>query len=146
MAREWRRRVLPAVLVAASMAAATGCEGPVPPPGVPQDAVQVTFSPHGGWAHCWLDMAAGVNRCRTYNWRGERLYRFGLENDDDDVFLRYEGTGPVPQEQLQIDIVQTQSDYVWLKNGVVLLPRNAFDLYKGHIDKQMPYMREAERP
>jgi hypothetical protein len=71
-----------------------------------------------------------------YNWRGEQLYRFGLESHDDDVFLRYEGTGPVPQADLQIDPQQTQPHYVWLKNGIILLPRNAFALYKDHIDKQ----------
>jgi len=108
---------------------------------VPNNATAVAFSKSGGWAHCWLDTTANVNRCRTYNWRGERLYRFGHE-DDDDVFLRYAGTGPVPENELAIDSARTQADYIWLKNGVILLPRNAFDQYKDHIDK---LMLEAKR-
>jgi hypothetical protein len=112
-----------------------GCADPTPPPGVPHEATPVTFSPHGGWAHCWLDAQMNVNRCRTYNWRGDRLYRAGLEHDQNDVFVRYFGTGPVPESELQIDKRLTQVDYVWLKNGVILLPQNAFDRYKDHIDK-----------
>lgn len=114
-----------------------GCAAPTPPPGVPIGATRVPYSKNGGWAYCWFDAEANVNRCRTYNWRGERLYRAAHENDDDDVFLRYEGTGPVPQAELQIDELRTEPDYVWLKNNVILLPRNAFDLYKDYVDKLM---------
>ena len=111
------------------------------PPTVPEGAVPVTFSKNGGWAYCWLDASAQVNRCRTYNADGQRLYRFRRENDDDDVFLPYAGGGPVPQEQLRIDIQNTQPDYVWLQNGIVLLPRNDFEHLKGFIDELMRYRK-----
>jgi hypothetical protein len=79
----------------------------------------------------------GVNRCRTYNCGGRRLYRFGHENDDDDVFLRYQGSGPVPQEELKIDVVHSSRDFIWLENGVVLIPRNDFDHQRQFIDELM---------
>jgi len=84
-----------------------------------------------------------VNRCRTYNADGQRLFRPGHENDDDDVFLPYSGRGPVPQDQLQIDIRNTQPDYVWLQNGIVLLPRNNYENLKGFIDELMRYRQNA---
>jgi len=105
------------------------------PPGVPEGAMRVAFSKSGGWAYCWLDPAAQVNRCRTYNATGERLYRIGKKNDGDDVFLRYEGSGPVPASELQIDIIHTEPDFIWLKNGVVLLPRNDYEHQKGVVDE-----------
>ena len=105
------------------------------PPSVPEGATRVSFSEDGGWAYCWLDTTTGVNRCRTYNASGERIYRIGKKNDDDDVFLRYEGSGPVPQSQLQIDIVHTGPDVIWLQNGIVLLPRNDYAHQKSVVDE-----------
>ncbi|MEP7305927.1 MAG: hypothetical protein ABJA98_10455 [Acidobacteriota bacterium] len=105
-----------------------------PPVGVPGEAVQVTFSKEGGWAYCWVDVQINLNRCRTYNWAGERLYRPGKSGDLDDVFVRYLGEGPVPETELQIDPAHTQQDFVWLRNGVVLLPRNDLANQKALID------------
>ena len=105
------------------------------PSNVPDGAVEVTFSKEGGWAHCWLDREINLNRCRTYNWRGERLYRPGHDDDADDVFLRYMGSGPVPETGLKIDPARTQVDFVWLFNGEVLLPRNDFAFQKSIVDK-----------
>lgn len=95
----------------------------------------MTFSKNGGWAYCWLDKSANVNRCRTYNGDGRRLYRFGHENDEDDVFLPYRGSGPVPEDQLLIDSARTQQDYIWLQNGTVLLPRNDYENQKTYMDE-----------
>jgi hypothetical protein len=97
----------------------------------------VFFSKEGGWAHCWLDAEQSLNRCRTYNALGERMYRVRRKNDPDDVFLRYRGTGPVPERELRIDTARTQIDFVWLRNGVILLPRNDFETQKAWIDKIM---------
>jgi hypothetical protein len=102
---------------------------------VPEGAVRVPFSETGGWAYCWLDNSAQLNRCRTYNASGSRLYRF--QKDDDDVFLRYQGSGPVPEGDLQIDITHTGPDVIWLQNGVVLIPRNDFDHQKQFVDELM---------
>src|SRR5262245_10079219 len=103
------------------------------PSTVPEGAVYMPFSSSGGWAHCWLDPTIGLNRCRTYSADGRRLYRFGRENDDDDVFLRYQGSGPVPQDQLAIDPGQSSRDFIWLENGVVLIPRNDFEHQKRFV-------------
>ena len=95
----------------------------------------MAFSKNGGWAYCWFDSEMQVNRCRTFNAEGERFYRIGKEDDNDDVFIRYEGAGPVPEDQLEIDIVHTVPDAIWLKNGVVLLPRNDYVTQKRVIDE-----------
>jgi hypothetical protein len=102
------------------------------------------FSKSGGWAYCWLDTAAQLNRCRTYNSAGERFYRFHREGDEDDGFLRYEGSGPVPQGELQIDIVHSGPDFIWLQNGTVLLPRNDFENQKRLIDDLMRVRRDMK--
>ena len=106
-----------------------------PPAHVPEGAVRVAFSKSGGWAYCWLDKARQVNRCRTYNAEGDRLYRFRKDDDNDDVFLRYQGSGPVPEQELQIDIVHTGPDVIWLQNGVVLIPRNDYEHQKSVVDE-----------
>jgi len=71
------------------------------------------------------------------------LYRFRHENDDDDVFLPYTGGGPVPQDQLQIDVQNTQPDYIWLQNGIVLLPHDDFENQKKGIDELIRVRRES---
>jgi hypothetical protein len=107
------------------------------PSTVPEGAVYMAFSSSGGWAHCWLDPTIGLNRCRTYSADGRRLYRFGHENDDDDVFVRYEGAGPVPEEQLKFDVAHSSPDFLWLQNDVVLIPRNDFEHQKQFVGELM---------
>jgi len=122
------------VITVALLIASAGCYDQHPS-SVPEGATRVSFSKDGGWVHCWLDTSMEVNRCRTYNASGERLYRIGKKNDDDDVFLKYEGSGPVPDRDLQIDIIHTEPDFIWLRNGVVLLPRNDYDHQKSVVDE-----------
>ena len=129
--RPWLMMLAPAV------AAPLICCGPGRPAGVPEGAVPVSLSFSGGWAYCWLDTTIRMNRCRTYSAEGRRLYRFHHENDDDDVFLRYEGSGPVPEDQLKIDVVHSGKDFIWLESGVVLIPRNDFENQKELIDELM---------
>jgi hypothetical protein len=121
----------------------TACAPPptVRPSGVPLEAVRVPFSKRGGWAHCWLDPAANVNRCRTYNADGQRIYRPGRETDDDDVFLPYDGSGPVAMSSIDIDADNTQPDVVWLKSGQVLIPRNDVVNQKKLVDAMMDVRR-----
>jgi hypothetical protein len=119
-------------LILAAALALVSC-GARRPSSVPEGAVPISFSSCGGWAYCSLDTAIGVNRCRTYSCDGRRLYRFGHENDDDDVFLKYEGSGPVPQRELKIDVVHSSRDFIWLENGMVLIPRNDFEHQKQFV-------------
>jgi hypothetical protein len=130
------------VSLALALVATFICCGPSRPSGVPEEAVPISFSSSGGWAYCWLDATVRVNRCRTYNSEGKRLYRFQHENDDDDVFLRYEGSGPVPEKELKIDVVHSSRDFIWLENGVVLIPRNDFKHQKEFIDELMRVRRK----
>jgi len=107
------------------------------PSSVPEGAVYLGLSSSGGWAYCWFDPSIQLNRCRTYSADGRRLYRFEHENDDDDVFLKYRGSGPVPQDQLKIDVVHSSRDFIWLQNDVVLLPRNDFEHQKEFVGELM---------
>jgi hypothetical protein len=106
-----------------------------PPAGVPANAIRVSsFGRRGGWAHCWLDHRENVNRCRIYNASGERLLPLNDKNDPDDVYLKYEGSGPVPEAQLQIYPELTGPIVVWLQNGVILIPRSDYDVQKRYLD------------
>jgi hypothetical protein len=136
-----RARVM---FLAATLAPVLECCGPGRPAGIPEGAVALSLSSDGGWAYCWLDTTNTVNRCRTYSPDGRRLYRFRHENDDDDVFLRYQGSGPVPQDELNIDVVHSGKDYIWLENGVVLIPRNDFENQRQLIDELMRAGRRVD--
>ena len=113
------------------------------PAAVPVGATQVNFSKSGGWVYCWLDREASANRCRFWNQSGDRLYTFGHDDDEDDVFVRYEGSGPVEEPELLIDVGRTQIGQAWLKSGVVLIPRNDFTVQKNDVDRLMGAIRAA---
>src|SRR5262245_57384754 len=124
----------PAVAVGAALILITACHA-ARPSSVPEGAVYLGLSSSGGWAYCSLDPAIQLNRCRTYSADGRRLYRFGHENDDDDGFLKYRGSGPVREDQLKIDVVHSSRDFIWLENGVVLIPRNDFEHQKQFVEE-----------
>ena len=126
-----RRR---ATALGAASVLITACHA-TKPSTVPQGAVYLPLSSSGGWGYCWLDPTIQLNRCRTYSADGRRLYRFGYENDDDDVFLTYQGSGPVPQDQLKIDVIHSSRDFIWLQNDLVLIPRNDFEHQKQFVDE-----------
>jgi hypothetical protein len=143
MGRALSRSIRTAWLVA-SFLPLSACAWPEPkrPASVPAVATRVGFSKEGGWAHCWLDADQHINRCRTYNAGGERLYRFGHEGDDDDVFLRDDGGAALADAELKISQFRTSPTHIWLDNGVVLLPRNAFEVNKELVDEIKAAMRK----
>jgi hypothetical protein len=51
------------------------------------------------------------------------------------MFLPYHGSGPVPQQALQIDVIHTGPTQVWLENGEILLPRNDYEFQKKAVDE-----------
>jgi hypothetical protein len=53
------------------------------------------------------------------------------------VFVRYEGAGPVPEEQLKFDVAHSSPDFLWLQNDVVLIPRNDFEHQKQFVGELM---------
>ena len=63
--------------------------------------------------------------------------------DDDDVFLPYSGSGPIPNDELGIDVVHSGSTFIWLQNGVILLPRNDYENQKQLIDELMRVRKES---
>src|SRR4051794_21029519 len=79
-----------------------GC-GRTRPASVSPAAVWFPMGRLGGWAHCWMDPAARVNRCRVYNGDGQRLYSFGRDGDSDEVFIADDGSGPISDRDLRID-------------------------------------------
>ena len=101
---------------------------------MPSDATRVHFFQRGGWAYCRLDKAENVNRCRIYSLDGERLLPWNDRNDPDDVFLKYEGDGPVPEDELKIEPSLTGPVVVWLRSGIVLLPRSDYEVQKRYMD------------
>jgi hypothetical protein len=80
----------------------------------------------GTWVNCWLDEEHGVNRCSAVWADGTFIY--------EGSFVRFEGTGPVPQNELQID-TKAIGDSVYfkgatipiihLRNGTILIPAEA---------------------
>jgi len=123
------QRVLVAALCLSGLTfASEGCNRP--PAGVPDGAVPMPYGSTGGWAHCWLDEQHSVNRCRLYNSEGRRLYPSGHEDDDNDIYLRYEGSGPVAAKDLSIDRSMVTLHAVWLKNGEILIPMNDYSFQR----------------
>src|ERR1043166_8852409 len=116
------------------------------PASVPAEATAVTFSKEGGWAYCWFDAQSNVDRGRTYSANGHRLYRPGRENDDDDVFLRDDGGPPLRDNELKINRARTSPGHIWLDNGVVMLPRNEFELYKQLVDRIKAAAGRRQKP
>ena len=92
-----------------------------------------------------LDSANGLVRCRSWNVDGKRLFPFCSVDDpinepfppDSDVFVPY--GGPVSHlgaSDLKIDVQHTARQFVWLENGVVLLPGRAdCEFLKKFIDE-----------
>ena len=95
------------------------------PDNVPLQATAIAI-PHGyDWDYCWADKAANVNRCQIYNGDGLLMY--------DGVFLRYEGTGMVPEESLKIS-QRGGEQWIELEDGTILIPRSHYDQVKRIID------------
>jgi hypothetical protein len=118
------------------------CERTVPnrPSGVAAGAIWVPHGFNGLWIHCWVDEAIALNRCRVHNGAGEPIPPIsvwdGKGDPSDDVFVRYEGSGPLDKsELLLIDKVRSDLSAVWFTNGEILIPRYAEAFYRQWIDK-----------
>ncbi|MDO8794403.1 MAG: hypothetical protein Q7J25_07275 [Vicinamibacterales bacterium] len=99
------------------------------------------FAAEGGWAYCWLDETIHLNRCRTYNWRGQQFFGSRL-SEGDDVFLPFDGGPAMATPDLVIDPFRTGPDEVWLVNGRILLARGNFErLHRIVAEKQNAYPR-----
>ena len=95
------------------------------PPNVPKGATMVGIPYSVVWDYCWLDNTTNQNRCQIFNKGGNPLY--------DDVFLRYEGTGPVPQSELRIKQCAGEQ-WIVLENNVILIPRTGYERIRKFVD------------
>lgn len=86
---------------------------------------------HGTWIECWTDTPERVNKCRLTEMDGRLNY--------EGIFLADTGRNPAPSSDLKILSEETsQSVNLWvraqgqlvplvfLKNGTVLIPKDAF--------------------
>jgi hypothetical protein len=138
------QRVLAVALsLSGVMFVSEGCKRP--PAGVPDGAVPMAYGSTGGWAHCWLDEPHNVNRCRLYNSEGRRLYPPGHEHDDNDTYLRYEGSGPVAAKDLRIDRSMNTLHAVWLTNGQILIPMNDYPFQREGVARLVALRRRNRR-
>jgi hypothetical protein len=104
-----------------------GCKGNMPkhPVGVPAKATPIAI-PHGyDWDYCWVDKTTDVNRCQIFNGNGVLMY--------DGIFLRYEGTGTIPEESLRIS-QKGGEEWVELQDGDILIPKSDYEQIKRVID------------
>jgi hypothetical protein len=88
------------------------------PANVPADAVVVYLAKTGVWQRCSFDSSDNQNRCQIYNWKGNLLL--------DEVFLAYDGRGPVSTGELKIPHHAPRAGPYWvnLGNGRILIPKS----------------------
>lgn len=118
---------------------------PKRPKGVPTDAaflwaghLGLPAPKHGTWIACWTDTPNGMNKCKLTEMDGRVSY--------EGAFLADTGKNPVPQSDLKILSEQTsQSVDLWvrsqgqlvplvfLKNGTVLIPKDAYQEGKAKL-------------
>ena len=110
-----------------SVLAVAGCRsGPKRPSGVPPEATAIPIPWGYDWDYCWVDKVKNVNKCIIYNGGGEILYG--------GVFLRYEGTGVIPADQLKINTHHGGEQWIELQNGVILIPESNYAGIKKFVD------------
>jgi hypothetical protein len=90
------------------------------PTNVPTDAIPIPYIAKSRlWAKCWTENTQ--TRCRIFNGAGKLLH--------DDVFVSYAQGTSVAASDLEIVPERSGADYLWLKNGDILLPETN---YSGH--------------
>jgi hypothetical protein len=95
------------------------------PKNVPARATPIAI-PHGyDWDICSVDKIRNVNRCQIYNGSGVLMY--------DDIFVKYEGDGVVPEELLNIS-QKGGEQWIQLQDGTILIPKSHFEQVSRLID------------
>lgn len=96
------------------------------PANVPDDAVAIPYIAKSLlWAKCWVD--GTHNRCRIFNGAGKLL--------QDDVFITYSRESSVAAADLVIVPQRSGPDYLWLKNGEILLPVTNYPEHRRSVEK-----------
>jgi hypothetical protein len=94
---------------------------------------------HGTWIECWADNEAGANRCRLTEMSGRPSYQ--------GIFLSDKGASLLPESDLKIEAEPTGDSTHWLlvdkqnaaplvflENGSVLIPKDAYTEGKQKLD------------
>jgi hypothetical protein len=98
----------------------------------------------GIWVDCWLDNEHSVNRCWSEWSDGTFIY--------EGPFVRFEGSGAVPQSELQIDTKATGNSVyfnellvpiVHLRNGTILIPSEATEEARRQT---LAWLRQHQNP
>jgi hypothetical protein len=100
-------------------------DSPNRPAAVPAKATPIAIPHSYDWDYCWVDKVMNVNRCQIYNGEGLLMY--------DGIFVRYEGSGVVPEESLQIS-QKGGEQWIELQDGTILIPQSHYDQVKRLID------------
>jgi len=99
------------------------------PATVPEDAVPIPYIAKTRlWAKCWAE--GTQNHCRVFDPAGMLLH--------DDVFLTYGRGTPVAPSDLVIIPERSGPDYLWLKNGEILLPATNYREHRRNVEKLGP--------
>lgn len=117
------------------MLVACGSAAPARPANVSPRAVFLPIYRSGMWIHCWLDATIHMNRCLFYNGVGQPLPSGGaMKGIDDNVFLPYDGQGPVSEAELRhLSLQVTQLNVVMTTSGRVLIPRVDYGWFKEYV-------------
>ena|SRR5689334_22205035 len=103
---------------------------PDKPSSVPTAAVLVRLPKNYWWKYCWYEPVDSQDHCRVFNRVGDLI--------TDDIFLPYDGGPPLQPSELQIDSQLSFGDWVWLKNGRILLPQSNFARVKSLLNGIAP--------
>ncbi|HEY1308316.1 MAG TPA: hypothetical protein VGF24_32430 [Vicinamibacterales bacterium] len=96
------------------------------PANVPDDAVAIPYIAQSRlWAKCWVE--GTQTRCRIFNGAGTLL--------QDDVFVTYSRQTSVAVADLGIVPERSGPDYLWLKNGEILLPETNYLEHRQNVQK-----------
>jgi len=98
------------------------------PASVPPQATLVFEGGVAFWERCWVDQAIQQNQCQIFNRKGVTL--------TEDVFLPYQGGGPVPESQLKI-VSGGDWGVVKLQDGTILIPRTSYDVIRKRISGEV---------
>jgi len=107
-----------------------GCQQwpPERPENVPKSAVFVQSVKRGYWHSCGIDQTENICYCTIYLDDGRVVFN--------DIFLPYDGGGPVAENDLKITPNGT-SDTIRLENGRLLLPKTRFKIVKRYWDDML---------
>lgn len=99
---------------------------PPRPANIPQFATYVAGPKgRGNWTWCSVGDERQANICHICNVQGEVLY--------EGVFLRYEGTGVVPRQNLKIS-QRSGPQWIELDDGTILIPGSDYPQIKRFLD------------